>query len=484
MADYTYRQYLNSLKNSAAIDPNSKQVLAQALAVSLHMQWDGAGAKCDFDAVDATASKLMKQKSFKALAKDPLAFRLAREGRHLELIQMLDNKENEIRKQTEDYIRSPKAEDVKKDADFLTAAADALKNGSAKGRPAELEKKSPRYIEMMKQVEAAQAKTAGGVQLSAAENKAMITALQKYINGGTKIAGGPKKVPHFKEAMCVLKEFMPPDDFRKYVNRINEAHPKSRTAVDAFIFDRMVNKVKTAEEIRAEVKGSMRVGFNENDCATLLAVNNLSKGDRNALITPEQLEAEKQRLLESGSAMNRALSSPMEREFLRGLAMAGKMKQLGQQLDMASKHHAIGAAQWQVNRSIKMLTQGPANKFFATDHLANILVAHELASGAGPGTKIDKAAFDLAKENIKQDPAFKKLAERYNSDPAYRERINKDLLLDKSGSILPLEMHTIKNPPQRQRPQAQAGNDGLGNLNINQELVNRDVQPQQGVPMA
>ena len=455
MADFTYAQVMRSHKNTAQREFEPR-VMAQMLATSLHMQWDGgANAKCDFDSVDRTANKLMKQKGFKELLKDPLALKLCQSGKHTELVQLLDIKEGEIRRYREDYERPKDAESVRKDAAFLKDAADALKNGSAKGRPAELEKKSNRYIEMMKQVEAAQQKTQSGIQLSAAENHALINAIQKYVDGGTEKAGGVKKAPHFKEAMCVLKELMPENDFRMYCNRINEAHPKRKIDPESFVYDRMMGRVMTAEEIRKEAKNKLAARFTEQACAEIVAAKNLSKGNSNTLITPEQLEKETARILESGSAFRRAMNDPKDREMFKKLAVEGKAVELGNEIVKSSKHHAIGSMQWIMNRSINRVTEGPVNRYMSTDGLASIYVAHEKASRLGPDTRIDAKSFNEAKEAAHKDAAFRKFVARYHNDPEYKKRIDKDLRLDKTGSIIALEVHKIKNPQAQRQAQQQ-----------------------------
>ena len=450
----TYRQQLDQLVREAGLNPpkeQRKELLAKMIATSLVMQWeDGGGEKqVDANAVYDTTVKLMNQKAFKELVKDPLAIRLAQQSNHLGLIQLMDQKETEIRISREAYNRPQ--ERVRSDAAFLRDAADALKNGSAKGRPAELEKKSRIYQEMIRRVEAAQQKTEQGVQLTAAENKALVSSIKKYINGGTNVAGGPKKAPHFKEAMCVLKEYMPKHEFDQYCGQINARHPSYKIDPNSFVYERMVSKVQTAEELRQEAKRELAVGFSEDACAKLLAANNLSAGNSQALLTPEQIEKEKASLMTGGSAFRRAMSSENARTMFKNLAAQGKAPELGRMIEMASKMHAIGAAQYRLNRSVKALTEGPLNQFFASQHLASVMVAHDFASKAGPTTVINKQTFDKAVEEMQKDSAFQTLAQRYATDPSFRQRMNKDLTLDKTGSILALEMHHIKNPrPQRQ----------------------------------
>ena len=449
----TYKEHLDRLKVQMQSDP-SVDTISKMMATSFLMQWEGGDAQVDPNAVYDTAFKLRSQKAFKQMVKDPMAKKLAMQGKHLELIQLMDIKENEVRQANEAYAR-PK-EKLKHDAEFLVDAAEALRNGSAKGRPAELEKKSPLYLEMMRQVEAAEMKTLNGTQLSSAETKALVSSVKKYIDGGTKIAGGHKKVPHFKEAMCFLKEYMPAHEFSKYCDDINKAHSTANIDSASFTRDRMTGRKMTAKEIRMQAKARLSVRFSEDACAAILAARTLSKDDPNALIDPKELEKAKTKLLQSGSAFKRAMNNEKDRQMFKELAVSQDKKasvQLGEALEKSSKMHAIGSLQWQVNRSIRTLTEGPVNLHVSADRLASIYVSHEMASRIGPDSKINAKSFNHTKDAALKDPAFRKFVQRYMHDPEFQKRINKDLKLDNSGSIIALEVHKIKNPQaQRQRP--------------------------------
>ena len=448
----TYKQRLDSLAANLKNNPSSDDIAA-FMATSFMMQWEGPDAEYNVNEVYDTTVKLRAQSAFKKMVKDPVAVELAKRGDHLGLIQLMDVKENEARQNREAYSRSQ--EQVKEDAAFLKDAAEGLKNGSAVGRPAELEKKNPRYIEMMRQVEAARMKTEAGVQLTAAENKAMVTAVKKYIQNGSKVAGGAKQVPHFKEAMCVLKQHMPRWEFNDYIDQINEAHPKRKISADSFTQDRLNAKTFTAAELKHEAKKQLVRNFSEDGCATIMAIRNLSNGNRNALIKPEELEAEKSRLMQSGSAFRRALSNENDRQMFKEMAASGQMTKLGTELQKSSRNHALGSMQWQMNRSIRMLTEGPVNQYYASKYLAEAFAANQLAAELGPDTVLKHRYTDKVEE-IEKDPAFKKLAQRYSSDPSYRQRINKDLQLDKTGSILALEYHKLKGPQRQAQAQPEA----------------------------
>ena len=96
----TYKQQLDNIVRNARND-QSNIVIANMMATSLMMQWEGGNAQCDQNAIYDTAHKLMHQKGFRELMKDPLAVTLAKQGRHLDLVQLMDVKENEIRRAKE-----------------------------------------------------------------------------------------------------------------------------------------------------------------------------------------------------------------------------------------------------------------------------------------------------------------------------------------------------------------------------------------------
>ena len=420
----------------------------------------------------------MKQTSFKEAMKDPAGKKLIQQGKALEFITLMDIKESEVRIEKENYTRS-KA-NVKKDASFLKDAMENLQGGSAVGRPAELEKKDPKYIEMIKQVDAAKQKAEQGIPLTADENKAMVTAIKKYVDGGTKTAGGVKKAPHFKEAMCVLKEFMPPQDFKRYCNQINEAHPKRTIDPESFTRERMTGKAKTAQEFRDEAKRQFRLGFSEDACATVLAIKNLSKGNPNAFVDPKALEAEKAKLMKGGSAFRRAMQNDKDREVFKNLASEGKMVNLGKALEISSKYHAVGAMQWQINRNIRILTsESRVTMDTASKNLASIIVAHNQAKSGGAGSKLTEDEFATERIRIEQDPSFRKLAERYATEPDFKKMVDKNLSLDNSGSLLAEEYDKIRQPEKVNFKPAKDPeiND---NLNKNAEVARQN--PQQKAP--
>jgi hypothetical protein len=123
------------------------------------------------------------------------------------------------------------------------------------------------------------------------------------------------------------------------------------------------------------------------------------------------------------------------KEFVH-LAVQGKTPDLGANLLAAAREHSAKAAQWQINRSIRELTSGPVNAYVASENLANILAARELADGGNAGEQITNGAFRARAERLRADPSFQRLARRYSEDPTFRRRMSQKLMEDRSAGVL------------------------------------------------
>lgn len=232
-----------------------------------------------------------------------------------------------------------------------------------------------------------------------------------------------------------------------------QAHPKRSLEAESFNSDRMNGKVFTAEELKNQAKNRLRVRFTEDSCAQLMAVRNLSKGKNGAMITPEALEKEKARLMQGGSAFRRAMSSSAEREEYKKMAEKGQISDLTEALRKSTRNHAVGASQFRLNRAANALTEGPVNKHFASQYLSEILLAHEISTKMDPGLRTSNQGFAAGAEQIRKDPAFGQLVDKYMTDEVFRNRMNKDLQLDKTGGMLALEYHKMKAPAKQAEAQ-------------------------------
>ncbi|MBQ4234925.1 MAG: hypothetical protein II700_08510 [Firmicutes bacterium] len=445
----TYGRFMSDMREDVKRNPGSVNI-ASLIAGSMALVWNKPNEEADQQELMKNAATLMKQPAFKKFMKDPRTMEIAKTGDVESLAGLLYVIENDMR---EEKLAWDRSESVHKDKAFMDEAVKSLKEGGVVGRPAELEKKDPSYIEMMKQVEAAQQKMERGLPLTPAENKSMTTAIKKYINGPANVPGGKKKQPYFKQAMCVLKEFMPKSVFDSYLDEIKQAHPKRSLEAESFNRDRMNGKVFTAEELKNQAKNRLRVRFTEDSCAQLMAVRNLSKGKNGAMITPEALEKEKARLMQGGSAFRRAMSSSAEREEYKKMAEKGQISDLTEALRKSTRNHAVGASQFRLNRAANALTEGPVNKHFASQYLSEILLAHEISTKMDPGLRTSNQGFAAGAEQIRKDPAFGQLVDKYMTDEVFRNRMNKDLQLDKTGGMLALEYHKMKAPAKQAEAQ-------------------------------
>ena len=69
-------------------------------------------------------------------------------------------------------------------------------------------------------------------------------------------------------------------------------------------------------------------------------------------------------------------------------------------------------------------------------NMAELLAAKELMAGADPAALVTKEAFDRRAESIAATPAFGKLSQKYDSDPAYRINMDKEIASgDKDNKI-------------------------------------------------
>jgi|GEM_PF-1449572 len=444
MPKLTYRQYLDMLQQDA--QQPSALVASNMLAATMAMQWAGGGGELDQQAVSSTAKKLISRPAFKELMADERTAQLMREGKTLELVDLLAQKETSLDR----YGRTQ--EQVKNDAAFLKDAREAM---TAAGGAAALERKDRRYTEMMKQIEHAQSLAEKGIPLTGQDAKALVNAVKNYNDGGTKKAGGNKKAEAFQESMCVLKHFMPEREFQAYVDSFNEAHPKRRIDAQMFTPELMTGKAKSARALRSECMANLQKGVTAENCAALLAVSNLAEKNPNKLITDKELQAEKKRLLNTGSALNRTLSSDRDRRNIIAAVQTGKAGMVTKVLENRSNAHAIGAAQWRMNRSISALSDGPLNAHFTSKHLANILVSHEFASKVNPGQQITNKDFNKAVEEMQKDRNFQRLAQRWTEDASFRQRITRDMQLDRTGGALALEYNRLNRPARQQEAQQQ-----------------------------
>ncbi len=135
-------------------------------------------------------------------------------------------------------------------------------------------------------------------------------------------------------------------------------------------------------------------------------------------------------------------------------------EELGTDLVAAAKRHSAKAAQWQVNHSIRALVNGPTNTYTASQNLANILAAREMAARGDAGEGLTNKDFRERAEQLQTDPAFQRMAALYTEDPAFRRRIDRGLAGEKGVNVVQAAYERAAEPVRVRRseqPQPQRG---------------------------
>ena len=443
----TYQEFINRLKEE---DPVTPRQAAGIVGATILMRRRGSTSQADLKEVSAVASKLMKQSAFKRVMADPETEAMVKKGDGVALsVKLADYRRQQVYTR-EQYGRS--AQQAMYDGQFLNAAMNSLNNNtSAKygKKPAEIEKKNKSYHEMVKRMAHAQALADQGIGLSGTGAKKLVESVQKYIDGPEKVPGGKKEPAAFKESMCVLKQFMPENEFNAYCQSINQNRqvnsPSSRRYVDPQTYEpqHLMPGVKPAKEYLVDTKIQLQKGMSMDSCAKAAAIQELSGGNPNRLIRPEDLAKKTGEYMAEGSAFRKTMDDDTARGKFAELAADGKVATLGNKIIQASQNHTIRTAQWQLNQSAKILAGGKGDPQSSAKHLANVLSARDLAENAGPGVQLTNKAFRERSDAMQNDEGFMKLSAKYTGDSSFRERINDSLSADGSGMGLKIAYHNI-----------------------------------------
>ena len=335
---------------------------------------------------------------------------------------------------------NPKTQ-AEKDAYILGLALKSMKTNMHQKGGVMIEKKSRRFNEMVKQMEAAKSQAANGISLSGSSKK-MVDSIRNYINGGTGIAGGKKEPAAFKESMTVMKHFTSEKEFGSYCQEINQAQGaqsvKHKRHVDPASFDaaRLEGQGKTAKEWFLQSKKELSKGMTLDGCATCAAVTELSKGNPGRVIRQEDLAREKAKLLAPGSAFRRTMDDKTAVASFSALAEKGKVIELGNVTVKAARAHSVRAAQYQINQATKALAKGSGDPKKSAENLSKILTARELAVNPSAGAQITNDAFNKRANNLAKEPQFAAFSGRYEKDSGFRGAINSSLAADNSATGL------------------------------------------------
>ena len=463
--DYeTYKQYQERLKEDDSLESGR----AAAMMTTAMLMKGRANKVVDREEFSAASKKLQTQTAFKQMMSDPRSKELMHKGDTNGLFRLMEQKEAARQKSFERYQR-PK-EFAPADAKFLDKAIKGLEKQKPGDATPEEKKRGEYYAEMMKRLREAKTLTDQGKQLTGEQTKALVAAVKAYNDAGNqKFPGGVKPAPGQTEVMCTLSRYMPEKVFRNYCKGVNKVHGLEKKSQPGYADPenypegRMTGEAKTAREWFAESRERLMKNFSVEGCAEAAALQKLSKGNPNKVIPQEQLDAEIARLYTPGSAFTRTLKDEKAREEYMHLAAMGESQELGGEMLSAARRHSARAAQWQVNQSIRALTNSPANTHTAAENLANILAARELAAAGDAGEGITNDAFRARAEQLRADPAFQRLASRYSEDPSFRRQVNRDLTADSSATALQESLQAERAParervrvreqPQRNQPE-------------------------------
>ncbi len=444
----TYLHYVGELKKAEF----TEDTVARMIACAVMMQRD-PNAPIDRRGTADLAEKIVRQPAFLRLMIDPNAKKLKEAGNGLALIEMLAVKENERKADMDRFVRPE--EYAYEDSLFLTAVKEQLMEaeGVTPGAPRK-SKKGRLFKEMMKQIEHAEELTTKGIQISGDDTRKLIDAVKKYNDGGSAIPGGAKKAPGGTEAMCILKRYMPVDEYLSYCSRIN-ARLKHKIDPESFTERRLYGQDLSVSALKKQCRKDLENDFTLENCAALVAC--ATTAPKNGLIDADEYEKQKAKLLEDGSAFRRAMADEKVQNRIAVMMTGGrKSNDIISEINTASMDRLGKSAQWHFNRSRNALLGGRVNTYFAGEHLSNILALHQFSLSANLCDKVTNKSFAERAEIIRNDPVFRRMADRYAGDPEYRRHINNKLREDGTGITLSEEYGRVQRSMRRSRqPEAQ-----------------------------
>ena len=443
--DYeTYSQYKERLEDASLEEYTPASKAAALMTTVMLMQHGNKNARIHQQSFLTAKSALTRSPVFKQMMRSPEGLKLIQrndtDGLFKLLSEMTTKRQQELDRK---YKRPNDKEVVAKDAELLKKSIESLKKkkeeATAATTPEELQRQGKLYTEMIKQLEGALSKAEKGIQLTGEQTKALITSVKAYNDGGARNVkpGGEKQAKGFEESMTLLKNYMPAADFNRYCRQMNISrgigarsvmHPDFVAPV-AFEPQRVLSGARPAKELIAENRKRMQRDFTPENAAEALALRQLSRGDPNKLISPEELKERTSKINQPGTAFMRAMEDPRSREELEHLAVMGEADEvsdmMGKEIQEEARWRVVAAAQGEINRSIRRLTgDTPLNRHFTTQYLANILAAEQLAVNAKGDEIITNASFRERAEEVQKDPAFQRRAEHYLNDPNFRQNMN------------------------------------------------------------
>ena len=447
----SYLQMVGRLRQ----EPCKDSVVANMIAATILMQREPT-AKANRNQTTVLAQKLVGQPCFNRLMQDPKTKTMLKKGNGVGLIELMAVKESERKLEIDKYKRP--VEFVAQDGLVLRTAIEKIReqeqeqDAAVGAGAAGLDQKGKRYQEMMKQLEHAEALAEQGIQMSGEDCKKLIDAVKKYNDSGTKIPGGPKKAKANVEAMCLLKRFMPEEEFQAYLGGIN-ARLKKPVQSEAFSEKRLMGQEQKASELQKKCRLQLQQHFTIENCAALVA-SKLTPA-KNGFVDKEEYERQKAILMTNGSAFRKALQDNDVKKNVSDIVKNGAtVTRIVNVVNQGAADHAGKTAQWQFNRSKAFLLGGRVNAHLAGEHLANLMALHNFVSSTGMGDKLTNKGFAERAEEVEKDPVFRRMADRYASDQQYRNYLNNKLKEDGTGACLQQEYNKVQRSMQKPGRQA------------------------------
>lgn len=409
------------------------------------------GAKPDAASQAKLARAIMRQPAFRELLNDERAVKLMRDGRGSDLCALFLLKDRKLNGPRGPYARPASLSG--EDADFLKTAKDSMKGGQAQGSAAELERESKLLAELKKQMDHAQSLAEKGIALDERDSSALVTAAKRYNDGGSRIPGGRREAPYSKQAMCILSRYMPKEEFRSYCAGINRARgaeaasSRGHVEPDDYTKALLTGAARPASELMTEAGRRLSSKITVENCAVAAAVHKLSGGNPNAIISREALDNEVSLLKKPGSAFMQVMRDDKARGQFARLAAGGNALKIGRTITEESRRYSVRAAAVQMQRSMEAAAKGHGS----IDTAAEIIAAKQLAGSSDPSAGVTAGAFRERVESIKSSSSFTRLSERYDSDPGFRETVDRELASGDRSGFVERELEKQAQAPQRER---------------------------------
>ena len=289
----SWTSYVNRLRGEAQLGPEQMAGIMAAAALMRR----NPGAPADQRLLDALGRRMLRQPSFRSLTQDPEALKLARGGKGAQMIVMMGEKRERSEQETAAYGRSP--QDAEADARILRSAVKSMKESFASRPSAQREREGKLFREMLRRMDHAASLSEQGIPLDGKTARELTQCVRRYVDGGSALPGGRRPAAASRQAMCVLKRFMPEKAFSEYCGEINQLRKtripnyKRELKPGDFSEDILTGEARTAREYMlaaqrrmlkngATLEETQQLMRHTNINTTMVYLNNLSREQNNS----------------------------------------------------------------------------------------------------------------------------------------------------------------------------------------------------------